>query len=107
MLAAKALEIEAVNAAILDDPAALDHDPVGMAGATENEGRQRVAMTREAWLVEGEHGEIRLGTHGDPAQLGPSDTCGRALGRPAQGIFVRDLVGTIQKTLKQKGLADF
>ena len=51
MLPAQFVKVEAGQRAVLDDPAALHHHPVGFGAAAEHQGRQRIAGAGMAQLL--------------------------------------------------------
>ena len=94
--------IKSGNLAVLDDPAAADHHPVGAMRAAEHERRQRIAGPGKAQLVELEQRQIGHRAKRDLADVVAADAGGRALGRPAQRIAMADLADAIAARCTRK-----
>ena len=98
-------EVEPGICAVLDHPAARDHDPVGAGGAAQDQRGQRVAGAGEAQLVEAEQGEVGLHAGGDRADVGAAEAGGGAARGPAQRVVMGDLLRAVHQALQQEGVA--
>ena len=89
MIGYQRLDVDTRRHSVGDAPFARDHDTVGRGGATEHQGGQRIAGTRETQFVEPVKGQIRLTAQRDAADIVAAKQLCRASGSPAKPLSSR------------------
>lgn len=74
-------QVDIIEPAVLHQPAACNHHPIGLMSAAKNERGKRVTMAGKARLIKLEERKIRLLANLDLADIVAAKATGRAFGR--------------------------
>ena len=99
--------VEAFDLAVNYPPLAANHHAVGLVGAAQQQGGNRVVAAGEAQLIQFEEGQVGLLAHCQFADIAAPQQLGRTLAGPAQHQFRGDFFGAVAQALDIQSLTRF